>query len=391
MKARTAPRLAWSAWSLAALLPFAMLVLTLAHGQPLSIDAGVGIGFIGLQLAFSTVGALVASRRPGNPIGWLFCFEGLALSLTGASEEYAVLAVTGPSSLPLGDVVAWLATLLDITIIVPLIFLFLLFPDGRLPSRRWSLVAWLAVVGLAITLLSTAFAPGPLNSSVQVTNPFGVQALRRILPPLFVPAFLVVLGALLASVASMVLRLRRARGQQRQQLKWFASGAAILGVAFVVGPITWMIPAIPEAVWQAIFLLAVGTLPLSAGIAILRYRLFDIDLIINRALVYGALTAILGSAYVLSVTIAGTILQGSDLVTAAATLAVAALFRPLRRRVQGFIDRRFYRRRYDAIQTVESFAGRLREEVDLDSLTRDLLSTVNRTLQPAHSSLWLRG
>ena len=391
MKARTAARLAWSTWSLAALLALTTLAFTFARGGPLLTEAPLGIGFIGLQLAFSTVGALVASRRPGNAIGWLFCFEGLALSLTGSSSEYAALALTRPGSLPLGDEFAWLAAVTDTTIIIPLIFLFLLFPDGRLSSRRWLPVAWLGVVGLAIALTATAFAPGRLQSSLQVTNPFGIEALRRVLPPLFVPAFFVVLSTLLASVASMVLRLRRAHGQERQQLKWVASSAAILGVAFVVGPITWMIPAIPEVLWEAIFLLAVGTLPVSAGIAILRYRLYDIDVIINRTLVYSALTAILGGAYILIVTVAGTVLKGSALVTAAATLVVAALFRPLRRRIQGFIDRRFYRRKYDAVRTVETFSARLRDEVDLEATRGELLAAVQETVQPRNLWLWMKG
>jgi hypothetical protein len=396
MRIHTASRLAWSMWFLAALPPL-VLTITLGRGRTSLSDIFVGLGFISLQLAFSTVGALVASRRPNNPIGWLFCFEGVALSLTGASEEYASRALADPAFLPLGELAAWVATWAgSAPILGPLIFVFLLFPDGRLPSRRWLAVSLLAGVGLALALLVTAFAPGPLESSFEIDNPFGVRALRSVLPPLFAPSFFVILGTLFASVVSMALRLRRSRGQERQQLKWFASAAAILGIAFVVGPITWMIPTIPEVVWQVTFVLAVGALPLSAGIAILRYRLYDIDLIINRTLVYGVLSTVLALVYVGGVVGLGGLVRAAtgegsnDLVIVASTLAVAALFRPARSRVQNFIDRRFYRRKYDAVRTLEAFSASIREQVSLEALTADLQAVVRHTMQPAHVSLWLK-
>jgi len=380
-------------------LPVSAIVVSASRGWDIRTDdIGLSIGFLGLQLAFSTVGALVGSRRDRNPIGWLFCAEGLALSVAGTSESYAAQALEVPGSLPPGDVAAWVSNWSGGALhIAPIVFVFLLFPDGRLSSSRWRPIAWLAVIALGVSVLISAFEPGPLNNYVStVTNPFGIKALGPISGLLFEPSFFVLLVTLIASAICMVLRLRRARGKERQQLKWVASAAALLGVAFVVGPITWAIPSVPELLWPLIFLVALGSLPISAGIAILRYRLYDIDLIINRTLVYGSLTILLGLVYVMGVVGAGALVrqvtgeQSNDLVIAASTLAVAGVFRPARARIQSLIDQRFYRRKYDATRTLEAFSGRLRDQVSLDALTADLLAIISDTMQPTHASLWLK-
>ena len=391
-------RVAWITWIVALALPVSVIVISPSRGWDISTDdIGLSIGFLGLQLAFSTVGALVGSRRNRNPIGWLFCAEGLALSVAGSGESYAVQALESPGSLPPGDVAAWVSNWSGgALLIAPIVFVFLLFPDGRLASSRWRLIAWLAAMALGVSVLISAFGPGPLNNRESVRNPFGIEALGPISKLLFQSSFFLLLVTLIASAVCMVSRLRRARGKERQQLKWLASSASLLGVAFIVGPITWSIPSVPDLLWSLMFLLALGSLPISAGIAILRYRLYDIDLIINRTLVYGALTILLGLVYVMGVVGVGTLVrrvtgeQSNELVIAASTLAVAGLFRPARARIQSLIDRRFYRRKYDATKTLEAFSGRLRDQVSLDALSADLLAIISDTMQPTHSSLWLK-
>jgi hypothetical protein len=382
----------------ALVLPVSVIVVSPSRGWEISTDdIGLSIGFLALQLAFSTVGALVGSRRNRNPIGWFFCAEGLALSVAGSSESYAAQALKSPGSLPPGDVAAWISNWSGgALLIAPIVFVLLLFPDGRLASSRWRLIVWLAAMALGVSVLISAFGPGPLNNRESVTNPFGIEALGPISGLLFQSSFFLLLVTLIASAVCMVSRLRRARGKERQQLKWLASSASLLGVAFIVGPITWSIPSVPDLLWSLMFLVALGSLPISAGIAILRYRLYDIDLIINRTLVYGALTILLGLVYVMGVVGVGTLVrqvtgeQSNELVIAASTLAVAGFFRPARARIQSLIDRRFYRRKYDATKTLEAFSGRLRDQVSLDALSADLLAIISDTMQPTHASLWLK-
>jgi hypothetical protein len=391
-------RVAWLTWIVASALPVSVFVVSLSRGWEISTDdLGLSIGFLALQLAFSTVGALVGSRRERNPIGWLFCAEGLALSIAGTSESYAAQALEAPGSVPPGDVAAWVSNWSGgALLIAPIVFVFLLFPDGRLSSTRWRLIAWLAAVVLGVSVLSSAFGPGPLNNLESVANPFGIETFGPISEFLFQSSFFLLLVTLIASAFCMVSRLRRARGKERQQLKWLASSAALLGVAFIAGPITWAIPSVPEVLWPLMFLVALGSLPISAGIAILRHRLYDIDLIINRTLVYGALTVLLGLVYFIGVVGVGSVVrqvtgeQSNDLVIAASTLAVGAFFRPARARIQSLIDRRFYRLKYDATKTLEAFSGRLRDQVSLDALTADLLAIISDTMQPTHASLWLK-
>jgi hypothetical protein len=275
---------------------------------------------------------------------------------------------------------------------------FLLFPDGRLPSRRWRPVVWLELVAV-VFLVAWAFKPGALGNLglVRVTNPFGIQGAAALLETLGLIGLFVTLAVAVAGGISLVVRFRRARGVERQQIKWFAFSGVVFCAVFTTGPFLWAFPQSPATawIWPVLFLAGASTIPVAVGIAILRYRLYDIDLLINRTLVYGSLTAILLAGYFggivvlqrLFVTLTG---ERSTLAVVASTLAIAALFNPLRRRIQGFIDRRFYRRKYDAAKTLAAFTARLREETDLDALSDDLVGVASVTMQPEYASLWLR-
>jgi hypothetical protein len=393
MDRRTSGRIAWLTWGIAATLPVALVALSASADVPISTeDVALSVAFFALQLAFSTVGALLASRRPHNPIGWLFCSEGLALSIAGASDGYALLRAEGAGALPAAEVSAWIASWSQGALLVgPFVFLFLLFPDGRLASTRWRPVARLAAAALVVSTLATALRPGPLESYRSVTNPLGVEILGPTLNLLFEPSFILLLGALIASAVSLVLRLRRARGRERQQLKWFASAGACLGIAFIIGPITWAFPSFPEAFWPVLFVLALATVPISAGIAILRYRLYDIDRIINKTIVYALVTASLVAAYAGMVFVVSTFAIGTSdsLTVAIATLAVAALFRPSLSRAQRIVDRSFFRSKYNSQTTVDEFSSRLCQETDIEYVTADLIGVVRATMQPSHISVWL--
>jgi hypothetical protein len=358
----------------------------------------LGIWFLLLFLSFSTVGALIVSRQPRNPIGWILCALGLSGPLLSAGEEYAVYGLaTEPGSLPAADLAAWFSAWVGGGSLIGLIaFILLFFPTGRLLSRRWRPVVWANGLAFALVFL-WAFEPGPIDSfgALRVTNPVGIEGTGRVLEAVGVAGFSLMLAAMVAGFLSLVLRFRRARGDERQQLKWLAYAGGVFSAAFLAGPVVWSIPSLPEWLWTTMFLVAASSIPLATGVAILRYHLYDIDVVINRTLVYGSVTALLAVAYlglVLLLQVAfSPLTEENSLAVALSTLAVAALFRPARSRVQALVDRRFYRRRYDAQQTLEGFAARLREEIDLDALRAELTGVVAETMQPAHVSLWLRG
>ena len=268
-----------------------------------------------------------------------------------------------------------------------MVFLPLLFPDGHLPSRRWRPVPWLGLAFVGFAIVNNGLAPGPieLGATTVIENPTGIDDAEVLLDAIGTVAGLCGLAAGFGAVTSLVLRFRRARGDQRQQLKWFSFGAALLVVGVFAGDF------FPVA--QGLVAVFFPLLPVAAGIAILKYRLYDIDRIISRTIVYGLLTAALIGGYAGGVLLVQSVLpvaNDSPLVVAASTLAMAALFSPLRRGIQTAVDRRFYRRKYDAIQTVENFSARLRDETDLEVLTYDLVQVAKATMQPAHVSLWLR-
>ena len=405
----------WLAWSLAGLcvaMFFAAVVLTLmtllAEDAPLSVVAGELILLVPFLpfLAFPVVGALIGSKRPGNPIGWICLSAGLFFMLIGLGEEYAAyeLARFGPVRTS-----AALSALTQGLWALPVgllgIYMILLFPDGRLPSRRWRPLAWFAGAVMAVICVSFILVPGPLGVQPGVRNPFGVEGLAWLAD---VTVFIVLLVPLciLASVSSLVLRYRRSGGEVRQQIKWLAFAASVVGVAFLgsllgqllFAPDTLEADGAPQSSWGTLdnlVVLSYAGIPIAVGIAVLKYRLYDIEIIINRALVYGSLTAALAVLYVgsvVSLQYAFRALTGqtSQLVIVASTLAIAALFNPLRRRIQAFVDRRFYRNKYDARKTLEEFGARLRDETDLEVLSDDLVAVARETVQPAHAGLWLR-
>jgi hypothetical protein len=345
-----------------------------------------------LVICFSVVGALIVSHRPENPIGWIFCAAALFQALSAVGVEYGTYAlVTQPGSLPLGAFMSWLAEWIwaaGLGLIV--VFLPLLFPNGRPPSRRWWPVAWLG--GLSIGLIS-----GSVSLLVWLLEGRGTadDAPGWLLALLQAGFPLVLLAGLLA-VISLFLRFLRARGDERQQIKWFASASAltftwILLFEQLLGPRGGVFEVIVAASSPVV----VPSIPVTTGIAILRYRFYDIDRILNRTLVYAALTISLIFAYlggVISLQYAIRTITGgeSQVAVVASTLAIAALFDPLRRRIQAFVDRRFYRSRYGAQKTLAAFSVRVRDETDLDALSGELVAVVRGTMQPTRVSLWLR-
>jgi hypothetical protein len=393
MSRRLALSLPWSLWSLSGVLILISLGFAILNRDEEGFELFIDGAFLFSLFTFPTVGAVVASRRPHNPIGWIFLAAGIPFALTGFVHGYAVYALFAePGSLPWGEFMAWLASWIFFPPLfaVP-VFLFLLFPEGKALSSRWRLVGWTAGIGIASVVL-LAFAPGRLTEPPfeGVVNPVGVNGADPILDVVGPVGWASILLSILAAAASMLIRFRHAVGRERQQLKWMASAAGLFALAFVGSA---FLSPVSEEIGQVAILLAYATIPIAAGVAIMRYRLYDIDRILNRTLVYGVLTALLAAAYLGIVVALQSVIPGaddSDLTVAASTLAVAALFGPLRRRVQRFIDRRFYRRKVDAQRTLESFSSRLREDVDLDHLRGDLLGVVLETMQPAHASVWLR-
>jgi hypothetical protein len=381
-------RVAWSLAALATLSLVTGLGLSIATGE-LATSAYLAFAIVA---AFGVLGGLIASRHPRNPIGWLFCGIAVTGSLMSLSRGIAELWLDG-NGVPtaLGETAAWYGDVSWILVILPAAtFLLLLFPDGRLPSPRWRAVAWCAGVGIALVFVGDSLGPGPLDDYPELANPYSVDG-----PVLDVVVGIAVLSlavAIVGSPLSLVLRFRRAGRVERLQIKWLALAGGVAAATFVIalaGYDVWT-----SEVADGAIMLSILMLPVAAGMAILRYRLYDIDVVVNRTLVYGALTATLAAAYLCSVLLLQLALspltEQSDLAIAGSTLAVAALFRPARARIQHAVDRRFYRRRYDAARTLERFGVRLRDEVDLETLGGELRGVVADTMQPAHVSLWLR-
>jgi len=354
-----------------------------------------------LFVSFAAVGALVASRQPKNTIGWIFCAMGLSFTSSVASGQYAIYAVVrSPGSLPGGGTAAWLEAFIGGPIgITMFVLLLLFFPDGQPVSRRWRAALWFDLIAAAL-LFAGSFGPGQMQtSSLNVTNPLDIEEVSALLTVLLYVGLYLALAVTLAGAVSLMVRFRQSQAEERQQLKWFAFAGIIMCAVTASGPIFWSLPPSPGLnwIWPALFLSAASTIPVATGIAMLKYRLYDIDLVINRALVYGSLTAMLAAVYFGGVVTTETIfrtLTGQEeqppLTVIVSTLIIAALFNPLRRRIQGFVDRRFYRRKYDAAMTLATFSATLRDETDLDALSKDLTGVVRETMQPAHLSLWLR-
>jgi hypothetical protein len=394
MSRRTAAWLAYSVLALAALLSVLGSLLLLLNDRfpPPSMEFLLAFG------TFLVVGVLIASRRPENLIGWMFCSIGLASAWEFFAQEYAFYAlVTQPGTLPGGVWMAW-TQIWTAGIAWPLMFFaLLLFPNGRLPSPRWWPFAWFAATTFILLGVLAAFEPGRLLG-VRVPNPTGIEQAAGIIAlsqSIIIP---ITVGIVLATAASVIVRFRRARGEERQQLKWLAYTAGFLGALLGLNVLNFQVlhNRFLEFAVGIPGIVAIAAVPAAIGVAILRYRLYDIDIVINRTLLYGSLTATLLAVYFGGVATSQAILraitgheQQTQLAVVVSTLAIAALFNPVRRRIQSFIDRRFYRSKYDARKTLEAFSVKLRDETNLQALKKDLVGVVRETMQPAHVSLWL--
>jgi hypothetical protein len=394
MKNEKAARLAWILGALT--LAMFMVYVALALSRPARLPPRVepfrperllsDVPF----LVFAGVGVLIATRRPQNPIGWLFIAVGFLFLFPVFATDYALHALySNPGSLPAGAFASWATTwswLLGIGVFVMVV---LLFPNGRLSTRRWRPLAWVVVADTVISVLAVAVLLWP-ERGLQLVGAWEGASTTRTDSALRIISvgFPLLILAMLAAVVSLLQRFRRSQGEERQQLKWVVYGGSL---PLVVNLVTGLVTGFSDTSFL-LFVDAVGiaALPVATGIAVLKYRLYDIDLIINRTLVYLALTAILGISYFALVAGISSVAGESSLTVAGATLVVAALFQPLRRRIQAFIDRRFYRSKYDAEQTIADFSAKLRNDIDLDHLTTEMASVVHDTLQPAHFSLWLR-
>lgn len=382
MRARTAGLLAWGLWGVSAgLVVAAALIAPPGFFDVLGgADNAGGVTFASVGLAFTTVGALLGSRRPGNPIGWLAAAWGMVMTFAVCAASYT--QPVGAGLRPGAEWVAWVVASVWHPAFALLVFILLLFPDGRLPSPRWRPFAALAVAAYGLLALAGALSP----DAVELYFPELRSPLRLPGGEAATAVFDVLLGAQLLLVATamvgQVVRLRRARGRERRQTTLFVYAVVVAVVAFIGGIV----------VLGAGYLFPVFSLiPVAVGYAILRHRLYDIDRLVSRTVTYALVVSALVGVYAGGVLLVGSLLpRQSDVAVAASTLTVATLFNPLRRRVQAQVDRRFNRARYDATRVVESFTARLRDEVDLDDLTADLLAAVTATVQPASASLWLR-
>jgi hypothetical protein len=411
----------WLAWSLAALslamfLASTVLDVLIRAAQspgPMATVGAVGESLTSLTiLAFPVVGALIASRRPRNPIGWISLADGLLWMFLGMTDSYFRYGVANPGTVPypvaigtLGNQWLWMPAVGLLGI-----YLILLFPDGRLPSKRWRPLAWFSGVMIVLLSVIEGLVPGPLENQGGVPNPLGLEEFPWLedVALVFLPLLPL---CILASAVSLVLRYRRSGGEVRQQIKWIAYVASFAGLVYLIAMVSqlFLAPVIvgeggklpPLPLWfellSSVAVLGFAGVPVAIGFAVLKYRLYEIDILINRTLVYGSLTVLLALVYFGGVAATQTIFrvltgqqEQPQLAIVVSTLVIAALFNPLRKRIQSFIDRRFYRRKYDAAKTMEHFSSKLREETDLEALKGDLIGVVKETMQPAHVSLWLR-
>jgi hypothetical protein len=378
-------------------LVVATAVCTVAGLAILAISFGLPVpdswGFRGFPaifaVTFTWVGAAVVWRRSRNAIGWVLLSVGVVAATQVLLAEYAIFGTVGrPSPIAGAVFAAWLVSwiwVVEVTLVA--VFLLLLFPDGHFLSPRWRGLAWLGGTSAAMAVFGLAFKAGPLNNAPYAQNPYPL--FEDVYAGVFLWAMAGVAIASIGAAASLFLRYRRSRGTERQQLKWLAAEAIAISIALIVGT------SVQDNKWASVFLIsAIALAPVMIGIAVLRYRLYDIDVLINRALVYGVTTGAIGVAFFAGIVVLQAALRpvtgGSELAVAASTLVCFALFQPVRRRVQSGVDRRFYRSRYDASRTLDLFTSRLAGEVDLDAVGAELAKAVTQTVRPAHVSLWLR-
>ena len=352
-----------------------------------------------IAIGFSTVGVVITPRLPRlNPVGWLFCTIGLVGGVRLFVAEYAIVTLLSEpgtllSMLPGGETLAWVSSWVWVLHLGLFVFLALLFPDGRPPSSRWHPLVWGSGVVIVAGTVSVGLWPETARGFDPINHPLGTEIATNITNP--VETVVYALG--LIAAASLVARLKGSKGVERQQVKWFT--CAVVGLA-TSATLAYVVSDSMGVVWLAwvssvLVVVGVAGLPVAVGMAILRYHLYEIDLIINRTLVYGSLTALLVALYFATIVVLQSVFVGltgerSTFAVVASTLAIAALFNPLRRWVQRFVDRRFYRRKYDAAKTLEAFSNKLRDETNLDALSDDLVGVVRETMQPSHVFLWLR-
>ena len=387
--------LAWALWALAMFgLPVIAWLdhLSRQAGRPdlAQLAGGSVLALVLALVSAATAGAVLASRRPHHPVGWLLLACGLSLTAGGVDPAYAAYGLLGrPGALPAAHAVVRYWPVTVVTAQTAAGFVLLLTPTGSLPSPRWRWWARVTVAAAIILLVGLAAASGPLDPQYQLLGgPFDYRGQGGVLLVVNQLALAITTLAVVVGAASLVVRFRRARGVERQQLRWvaWAAALAVLGAVVALGGVAVGATAVVNWTISACF----AVLPLALGAAILRYRLYDLDRIISRTLAYGLLTVLLGGGYAGVVLGLGQLLgRDSPLVVAGATLAVAAAFQPARRRIQAVADRRFNRRRYDAAQTIQAFSARLRQQLDLDTLAAELLGVVEQTMQPTSVSLWL--
>ena len=402
---RWAAGLAWALWALAilGLLVTAWLdhLLRQAGRPDLAQETALDGTTVLVVLSATTVGAVLGNRRPNHPVGWLLLALGLSMAAAIVAQAYADYGFRArPGALPAARYVALYGPAILGAWLGCIGFILLLTPTGSLPSPRWRWWARVMVAAPVVSLVATLLLPNSLNSDYQtLDNPLALRAFGGALRAALWVALAISVLAVLVAAGSLVVRFRRAHGVERQQLRWVALAAAVVAPAALVlvaaaAATTLLAAASTTTLWRVFnwaLVVCVTILPLAIGAAILRYRLYDLDRIVSRTLAYGLLTVLLGGGYAAVVLGLGRLLgRDSSLVIAVATLAVAAAFQPARRRIQRAVDRRFNRRKYDTAQTIEAFSARLRDQIDLDTLSSELLAVVDQTMEPTRVSLWLR-
>ncbi|HKC77683.1 MAG TPA: hypothetical protein VKB70_04770 [Gaiellaceae bacterium] len=398
--ARTGVWTAFTVWLSAAVAGLWLTIATWGvHARPFTDPALANARDIVLGAVFAFVGLVLAAKRPGNVVGWLLLGVALSLALNVLFVRYAVYGLLAhPGSLPGATVAAALGSSAWVILISSLALLFLTFPHGRLPSPRWRITVWAVLFIDGSTWVGNTLVPGPLTRPLNAyDNPIGIGALRSLGTVLSAPGFLIIV-IFAASAVSLVLRFRQARGEERQQYKWFTFAAALFPIAMVAVQVLDAVfgqASTEDTVGSTITGIVATAVPVATAVAVLRYRLYEIDVIVRRTLIYGAVSALLAGVYagvVLLLQAAfGSVTRGNELAVAGSTLAVAALFRPVLRRVQTVVDRRFFRSKVDAETTLAQFGARLRHEADLESLLAEMYAVVGQTMAPAHFSLWLKG
>jgi hypothetical protein len=409
MSARVSRRVAWMVFAIVLVLSavdivfFGLTYKLQAQSSWANNSLWVGFGFGLMMLAFPLCGAVIATRRPELPIGWLLLTIGLGWALSNATSYSDYGLRLHPGSLPLADYAAVLGSVMWVpTIGLTGTHLLLLFPDGRLPGRRWRFVAYLSALGIAVGSAALILTPGRMTDAgyPHTENPIGVSALGSV-TGVAQAALILIPVAIVGSAASLIVRYRRSSALERQQIKWLAASAAVVAAIYlIVMPLSLVSPSSSaDPAWlqaaQAIALLSFGLIPVAIGVAVLRHGLYTIDVIIRKTIVYAALIVSLALLYIGGVyaiegvvrTVSG---QSGTLAVTLSTLMVAVAFQPLRSRIQRAVDQRFYRARYDASRTLEAFTGRMRDQVDLETLSDEVLEVVRGALHPSHATLWLR-